>query len=365
MPSRRVGAIVAATLAMAALLPGAAGAVVSGRPVAAGALPFLAFDGGCTGTLIAPDRLLTAAHCVQGQIPALARWWLGAVPVGTGRELRVADIALHPSWDWSARGRGIAAGHDVAILRLDPPVTDVPPLTLAGAADAALTAPGAAVLAAGWGGTQPAGTRRAPRPGHPSPVPHEGDMTIVPRDACAAWYRDAPGGSAGVPAGTLCAGDPAPQDGRTSPCNGDSGGPLLAAAPTGGWTTVGVFSSMHRCGADGDPAVYTAVAAERPFIDAAAPAWAPAPITRPVITGSRRVGGVLRCGGVRWTHRPTALRHRWAVAGRLDNDAPRARSPLHTVTRAERGRRLTCVVLGSTRGGYALSRAAAPARVAR
>jgi hypothetical protein len=84
-----------------------------------------------------------------------------------------------------------------------------------------------------------------------------------------------------------------------------------------------------------------------------------------VITGSRRVGGVLRCGGVRWTHRPTALRHRWAFAGRLDHDAPRARSPLHTVTRAERGRRLTCVVLGSTRGGYALSRAAAPARVAR
>ncbi len=41
-------------------------AIIGGVPTAAGSFPFLVDTGGCTATLIAPDRVLTAAHCVAG-----------------------------------------------------------------------------------------------------------------------------------------------------------------------------------------------------------------------------------------------------------------------------------------------------------
>ena len=65
-------AALAATAAVAVAVPAAPAegpraraAVVGGEPAPPGAYPYIvALSRGCGGTLIAPDRVLTAGHCV-------------------------------------------------------------------------------------------------------------------------------------------------------------------------------------------------------------------------------------------------------------------------------------------------------------
>src|SRR5689334_12791542 len=75
--------------------PGPAGAVVGGRDVAAGDSGWVVGSRGCTGALVALDRVLTAAHCVRGHHPAREQWFLGAAPIGQGPRGRPDDHRLY------------------------------------------------------------------------------------------------------------------------------------------------------------------------------------------------------------------------------------------------------------------------------
>ena len=346
-------ALIVLILALAGAAP--AQAVVGARDVAPGEYPWLASSPGCTGALIAPDRLLTAAHCVHGQLPSGRRWRLGSTVRGQGRPVRVVAVASHPAFD----GNAPVSGDDVAVLRVDPAVTDVAPLRVAGPQDAALGQPGSPVRTVGWGATQTAGTPTRPAFAGPSATPHEGDLATVSFADCDRWYRHAPADPTPIPGGVLCAGAPG-----TAPCVGDSGGPLLARDSGGAWVALGVFSFTQRCGADGDPGGWTDLLATRDFVTGAAPTWAPVPRGRPHITGRARVGGILRCVPPRWTGPTQAVRYRWAVRGRMPLTPPAARSPEHRVTRAEAGKPLTCAVAASNAGGFAVAQLSPPVRVA-
>jgi secreted trypsin-like serine protease len=167
---RRLAATVLGAAAIAALAlapaagaaePGAAASIIGGHAVTIAEFPSLPFiearEGkhgfACTGSVVAPRVVLTAAHCVEdiekGKMTpagnyAIATGVANPSQAGIGNVFHIAATHVFPGFD-----PGIIRG-DAAILILASPTT-APPIPLAGAADAPLYAGGAEVQLAGWG----------------------------------------------------------------------------------------------------------------------------------------------------------------------------------------------------------------------
>lgn len=82
----------------------------------------------CSGTLIAPDVVLTAAHCVQGYGAADISFAVGAeYPFAAHRVRQAAGVRVAPGY----QAVGSPSEPDLALVSLTAPITDITPLALA------------------------------------------------------------------------------------------------------------------------------------------------------------------------------------------------------------------------------------------
>src|SRR3954454_18151538 len=135
-------------------------AIVGGHDAAQGAYPavaditFGAF--GCTGTLIAPDAVLTAGHCgsITGGtgVGSPAAWptplitvRIGGTHTGEGETVPVKSVTVNPNYLANS-------GYDISILTLSRNAAEAP-VKVSGASETGLWATGTSETIVGWGVT--------------------------------------------------------------------------------------------------------------------------------------------------------------------------------------------------------------------
>ncbi|MFD6550215.1 S1 family peptidase [Streptomyces sp. NPDC058398] len=185
----------------------------------------------CGGTLVAADKVVTAAHCMAGETTNSIRVVGGRTFLnGTdGTVSQVSDIWINPDYTDATEG------DDVAVLTLSTSMPYTPAPYVSGS-DTDLYAAGTTSRIVGWGTTSENGTS--------SNQLRTATVPTVSDSSCAASY-----GSTYVASDMVCAGYAA---GGVDTCQGDSGGPLLI-----GGVLAGITSWGEGCAEPGYPGVYT------------------------------------------------------------------------------------------------------------
>jgi hypothetical protein len=297
--------------------------VVGGNTPPDGSWPYAVFveaqtaDGrayGCTGSVISPTAVVTAAHCAidpstaQPFHPDQMVIGIGSHDLrgmkASGQLFTPTAVTVNPTFNETT------LDDDSAVLTLAQP-TSAPPVRLATPAEIAALPANTPVSIAGWGQI--------------SDSQVDLQMTLQQADVQlkdASYCKDQ---LSGFNSQTMLCTD-VPNHG-VGPCHGDSGGPLVAHTQTGdaliglvdwgGLSCEATAAAYSRMDAIGFWVATTAGIA--PPAGAVAPTAQLKPINRrrPHISGHARANGVLTCHVGTWTNQPTSFDISWTYNGRL------------------------------------------------
>jgi secreted trypsin-like serine protease len=195
----------------------------------------------CGAALVAPDKIVTAAHCMDEAVSTYyaVQGRADLADESVGRVSQISKVWIHPGYNTKDNR------YDVAVLTLARPFAGVPvlPLETRARADRA----GAVPTVYGWGDTQGTGPDETLQK---AAVPDLGDKTCLANESYV---------SNGYAAATnVCAGY---LRGGIDACQGDSGGPLVLNG-----RLLGLVSWGQGCAQAGKPGVYTEVAGVAPAL---------------------------------------------------------------------------------------------------